>query len=53
MLKSYLVICYGILVKSGKWNLEAVEGENKPVVPSEYMIAVAEYLATQSVTPTV
>lgn len=50
MLKSYLVVCYGILVKSGKWNLEVVTGDTKPVVPSEYTIVVAEYLASQSIT---
>lgn len=53
MIKSYMVVCYGILVKSGKWNLEAVEGEEKMVVPADYTIAVAEYLASQSVAPTV
>ena len=50
MIKKYLVVCYGILVKSGKWNLEEVEGETKPIVPSEYTIAVAEYLAEQMIT---
>lgn len=48
-MKSYLIVCYGILVKSGKWNLEEVIGETKPVVPSDYTIAVAEYLANQNV----
>lgn len=47
MLKRYLIVSYGILVKAGKWNLEAVEGEEKPLVPDEYIIPVAEYLATQ------
>lgn len=47
MLKRYLIVSYAILVKAGKWNLEAVEGETKPVVPAEYTIAVAEYLAGQ------
>ncbi|WP_163249300.1 CD1375 family protein [Clostridium niameyense] len=46
-LKKYLVVSYGILVKAGKWVLEKIEGENKPIVPQEYIIAVAEYLATQ------
>ena len=46
MIKKYLVVCYGILVKGGKWNLEEVEGEDKPVVPDDYTIAVAEHLAT-------
>lgn len=50
MIKKYLVVCYGILVKSGKWNLEEVTGESKPVVPSDYTIAVTEYLVGQEVT---
>ena len=50
MIKRYLVVCYGILVKSEKWNLEEVGGETKPVVPSDYTIAVAEYLAEQMIT---
>jgi len=48
MLKRYLIVSYGILVKAGKWNLELVEGEEKPLVPSDYIIAVAEYLAGQN-----
>ncbi|MGJ0848202.1 CD1375 family protein [Tissierella praeacuta] len=48
MLKRYLVVSYGILVKAGKWNLEEVEGEEKPLVPQGYQIAVAEYLAGQN-----
>lgn len=49
MLKRYLIVSYGILVKAGRWNLELVEGEEeeKPLVPEEYIIPVAEYLATQ------
>ena len=47
MLKRYLIVSYGILVKAGRWNLEPVEGEDKPLVPEEYVIPVAEYLATQ------
>ena len=47
MLKRYLIVSYAILVKAGRWNLEAVEGEDKPVVPVDYAIAVAEYLAKQ------
>ena len=38
----------GILVKAGRWNLEEVEGETKPIVPENYTIAVAEYLASQN-----
>lgn len=48
MLKRYLIVSYAILVKVGKWNLEEVEGEEKPVVPADYQIAVAEYLAGQN-----
>ena len=46
-LKKYLIVSYGILVKAGKWALEKVEGENKPIVPDNYTIVVAEYLATE------
>jgi hypothetical protein len=45
MLKRYLIVSYSILVRAGKWNLEVIEGDTKPVVPSEYQMAVAEYLA--------
>ncbi|WP_201259771.1 CD1375 family protein [Tissierella sp. P1] len=48
MLKRYLIVSYGILVKAKMWNLEEVEGENKPLVPQEYQIAVAEYLVGQN-----
>lgn len=48
MLKRYLIVSYGILVKAGKWNLEKVEGENKPIVPTEYTIVVAQYLTGQN-----
>lgn len=44
MLKRYLIVSYGILVKAGRWNLDEVEGDEKPVVPEEYQIPVAEYL---------
>ncbi|WP_187372124.1 CD1375 family protein [Clostridium ihumii] len=49
MLKQYLIVSYGILVKAGAWDLEEIEGSNKKVVPEEYKIKVAEYLATQSI----
>lgn len=48
MIKRYLIVSYAILVKAGKWNLEAIEGETKPIVPADYQIAVAEYLAGQA-----
>jgi hypothetical protein len=44
MLKQYLIISYGYLVKVGKWLLEPVEDDIRKVVPEEYRIAVAEYL---------
>ncbi|MGO5075881.1 CD1375 family protein [Clostridium sporogenes] len=47
-LKKYLVVSYGVLVKAGKWMLEKTE-EAKPTVPEKYIIAVAEYLATQNI----
>ena len=43
MLKRYLIVSYAILVKAGRWALEEEDGD-KPVVPGEYQIAVAEYL---------
>ena len=46
MWKRYLIVSYAILVRAGKWNLEVVEGDTKPVVPENYQIKVAEYLAT-------
>lgn len=45
MLKQYLVVSYAYLVKVDRWDLEPVEGSTKQVVPEEYRIAVAEYLA--------
>ncbi|MFO7264499.1 MAG: CD1375 family protein [Bacillota bacterium] len=47
-LKHYLIVSYAILVKAGKWLLEPVDGDNRPVVPAEYQIAVAEYLVSQA-----
>lgn len=49
MLKQYLIVSYGILVKAGAWDLEKTEGSSKQIVPEEYKIKVAEYLATQSI----
>lgn len=50
-LKGYLIVSYAILIKAGRWNLEPIEGEDKPVVPEEYRIAVSMYLATGEITP--
>lgn len=44
MLKQYLVVSYGYLVKIARWDLEPVEGSVKKVVPEDYRVAVAEYL---------
>lgn len=49
MLKRYLVVSYGILVKAGRWNLEEIEGEEKLLVPEEYRVVVAEYLTKQNI----
>lgn len=45
MLKNYLIISYGYLVKVGRWSLEPVDDDTRKVVPEDYRIAVAEYLA--------
>lgn len=45
MIKQYLVVSYAYLVKVGRWDLEPVEGSTNRVVPEEYRIPVAEYLA--------
>lgn len=49
MIKDYLVKAYGYLVKVGVWDLEPVEGSTKKVVPENYRVAVAGYLAEQIV----
>lgn len=41
-----MIVSYGVLVKAGRWNLEQIEGEEKPLVPEEYRVSVALYLAT-------
>lgn len=46
MLKQYLIVAYAYLVKTGKWILEPIEGDIRKVVPEEYRVAVAEYLAS-------
>lgn len=45
MLKEYLIVSYAYLVKIGRWRLEPVEGSESKVVPENYRIVVAEYLA--------
>jgi len=49
MLKQYLVVSYGYLVKIGRWDLEPMEGSTNKVVPEAYRTAVAEYLAQTAV----
>lgn len=47
MLKGYLIVSYAVLVKAGRWNLEPHgEPDGKPLVPEEYRVPVAIYLAT-------
>lgn len=48
MLKQYLVVAYAYLVKTGKYNLEPIKGDTRRVVPEEYRLAVAEYLASST-----
>jgi len=49
MLKDYLIKAYAYLAKVGRWDLEPVEGSTKSVVPEEYRVAVAIYLATGTI----
>ncbi len=49
MLKQYLVVSYGYLVKVGAWDLEPITESAKKVVPEEYRVAVAGYLAEQTI----
>lgn len=46
MIKLWKVKAYAVLVKAEKWELEDLEGNTLPVVPENYIIAVAEFLAT-------
>ncbi|MDF2800215.1 MAG: hypothetical protein K0S61_118 [Anaerocolumna sp.] len=45
MIKQYLVVSYAILVRSGVYLLEPIDGDERPVVPTNYVLPVAEYLA--------
>jgi hypothetical protein len=47
-MKQYLIVAYAYLVKTGEWDLDAVEGETKQVVPDDYKKAVAEYIAKEN-----
>jgi hypothetical protein len=46
MLKDYLIKAYAYLVKVNRWDLEPVDGSEKPTVPEEYRVSVALYLTT-------
>lgn len=46
VLKPWKVKAYAVLVKAEKWELEDYEGNTLQVVPEEYMLSVAQYLAT-------
>ncbi|WMM26646.1 CD1375 family protein [Tissierella sp. MB52-C2] len=46
MIKPWKVKAYAVLVKAEKWELENYEGNILPVIPEEYVIVVAEFLAT-------
>ncbi|WP_425622477.1 CD1375 family protein [Brevibacillus borstelensis] len=49
MIKQYMIPVYGLLVKSGGWAIEptGTTGAGEKVVPEEYRLPVAEYLAAQ------
>lgn len=46
ILKSYLIVAYGVLVKGGRWALTKYDNPNNlKVVPEAYQGKVAEWLA--------
>lgn len=45
MIYTYKVIAYAILVRGGRMLMEEQEGSALAVVPADYQMAVAEYLA--------
>ncbi|WP_156110525.1 CD1375 family protein [Brevibacillus thermoruber] len=47
MVKPYMIPVYGLLVKSGGWLIEPTGAEGEKVVPEDYRLPVAEYLAAQ------
>lgn len=49
MVKQYMIPVYGLLVKSGGWQIEPTGAEGEKVVPEAYRVPVAEYLAAQEV----
>ena len=46
MLYQWKVTAYAYLVKVNRWDLEPVDGSEKPTVPEEYRVSVALYLTT-------
>ncbi|MEC2128113.1 CD1375 family protein [Brevibacillus centrosporus] len=48
MIKQYMVPVYALLVKSGGWVIEPTGAAGEKVVPEEYRLPVAEYLAAQN-----
>ncbi|MGH4125087.1 MAG: CD1375 family protein [Clostridium sp.] len=44
MLKNYLIMSYGVMIKAGRYDLEVVEGSTNKLVPATYQQAVAEYV---------
>lgn len=47
MIKQYMVPVYAVLVKSGAWVIEPTGAAGEKIVPEEYRLPVAEYLAAQ------
>jgi len=46
MIYKYMVGVYAVLVKGGKWTISSSDNTNSlPVVPTDYQLLVAEYLA--------
>lgn len=49
MVYTYMIKVYALLVKGGKYAMSAEDNPNKLlVVPENYQIPVAEYLASQA-----
>lgn len=47
MIKQYMIPVYGLLVKSGGWAIDPADAATDRVVPEDYRLPVAEYLAAQ------
>ena len=49
MVYGYMIKVYALLVKGGRYAISADDNPNNlPVVPENYQIPVAEYLASQA-----